>query len=72
MNCVHVHDHLGSIMTPEINILENPDASKYIMAYIVFGQCDCIGFDLTITINPKMTSLLSGAFLTWNVKGLPK
>ncbi|KAG2109488.1 hypothetical protein BD769DRAFT_1674863 [Suillus cothurnatus] len=42
------------------------------MAYIVFGQRDCIGFDLTITINPKMTSLLSGAFWARNVKGLPK
>ncbi|KAG2108786.1 hypothetical protein BD769DRAFT_1365817 [Suillus cothurnatus] len=39
---VHVHDHLGGIMTPEINIHENPDAFKYIMACIVFGQCDCI------------------------------
>jgi len=59
-------------VTPEINIHENPDAFKYIMACIVFGQRDCIGFDLTITINQKMTSLLSGAFWAWNVKGLPK
>jgi hypothetical protein len=56
---VHVHDHSGSIVTPEINIHENPDAFKRIMACIVFGQHDCIGFDLTITINPRMTSLLS-------------
>jgi hypothetical protein len=69
---VHVHDHSGGIVTPEINIHENPDAFKYIMACIVFGQRDCIGFDLTITINPKMTSLLSGAFWARNVKGLPK
>ncbi|KAG2108102.1 hypothetical protein BD769DRAFT_1366025, partial [Suillus cothurnatus] len=39
---VHVHDHSGGIVTPEINIHENPDAFKYIMACIVFGQRDCI------------------------------
>jgi len=70
--CVHVHDHSGSIVTPEINIHENPDAFKYIMVCIVFGQCDCICFDLTIMINLKMMSLLSGAFWAWNVEGLPK
>ncbi|KAG2746668.1 hypothetical protein P692DRAFT_201806973 [Suillus brevipes Sb2] len=70
--CVHVHDHLGGIVTPEIHIHENPDAFKRIMACIVFGQRDCIGFDLTITINPRMTSLLSGAFWARNIKGLPK
>jgi hypothetical protein len=69
---VHVHDHSGGIVTPEINIHENPDAFKRIMACIVFGQRDCIGFDLTITINPRMTSLLSGAFWARNIKGLPK
>ncbi|KAG2739035.1 hypothetical protein P692DRAFT_201730204 [Suillus brevipes Sb2] len=66
---VHVHDHSGGIVTPEINIHENPDAFKYIMACIVFGRRDCIGFDLTITINPKMTSLLSAAFWARNIKG---
>jgi hypothetical protein len=69
---VHVHDHSGSIVTPEINIHENPDTFKYIMACIVFGQRDCIGFNLTIMINPKMMSLLSGAFWARNIKGLPK
>lgn len=69
---VHVHDHSGGIVTPEINIHENPDAFKRIMACIVFGRRDCIGFDLTITINPRMTSLLSGAFWARNIKGLPK
>jgi hypothetical protein len=69
---VHVHDHSGGIVTPEINMHENPDAFKYIMACIVFGRRDCIGFDLTITINPKMTSLLSAAFWARNIKGLPK
>ncbi|KAG2120412.1 uncharacterized protein F5147DRAFT_562976, partial [Suillus discolor] len=46
---VHVHDHSGGIVTPEINIHENPDAFKYVMACIIFGRRDCIGFDLTNT-----------------------
>ncbi|KAG1889729.1 uncharacterized protein F5891DRAFT_965230, partial [Suillus fuscotomentosus] len=35
---VHVHDHSGGIVTPEINIHENPDAFKRVMACIVFGR----------------------------------
>ncbi|KAG2084192.1 uncharacterized protein F5147DRAFT_525720, partial [Suillus discolor] len=68
---VHVHDHSGGIMTPEINIHENPDAFKRVMACIVFGRRDCIGFDLTITINPKMTSF-EGITVNENVYNLLK
>ncbi|KAG1896337.1 uncharacterized protein F5891DRAFT_958738, partial [Suillus fuscotomentosus] len=68
---VHVHDHLGGIVTPEINIHENPDAFKRVMACIVFGRRDCIGFDLTITINPKMTSF-EGIAVNENIYNLLK
>ncbi|KAG1901304.1 uncharacterized protein F5891DRAFT_906816, partial [Suillus fuscotomentosus] len=68
---VHVHDHSGGIVTPEINIHENPDAFKRVMACIVFGRRDCIGFDLTITINPKMTSF-EGIAVNENVYNLLK
>lgn len=59
---VHLYDHLGGIVTPAIQIHDQPDNFKYVMAYIVFGSRHCMGFDLTISINTKTTKLLSGAF----------
>ncbi|KAG2114206.1 uncharacterized protein F5147DRAFT_650015 [Suillus discolor] len=66
--CVHLYDHSGGIVTPVIDIHEQPDAFKYIMASIVFGSRNCIGFDPTISINLKMTQLLSETFWARNIK----
>ncbi|KAG1887558.1 uncharacterized protein F5891DRAFT_966720 [Suillus fuscotomentosus] len=53
---VHFYDHSGGIVTLPVDIHREPDTFQYIMACIVFGRRDCIGFDLTITMNPKMIS----------------
>ncbi|KAG1810511.1 hypothetical protein EV424DRAFT_1328124 [Suillus variegatus] len=55
--CVHLYDHSGGIVTPAIQIHDQPDNFKYVMAYIVFGSRHCMGFDLTISINTKTTKL---------------
>lgn len=69
---VHLYDHSGGIVTPAIQIHDQPDAFKYVMACIVFGSRHCIGFDLTISINTKTTKLLSGAFWARSIKRFPR
>jgi hypothetical protein len=69
--CIHLYDHSGGIMTPAIKIHDQPDAFKYVMACIVFGSRNCIGFDPTISINPKAMKLLSGVFWAQSIKRLP-
>jgi hypothetical protein len=69
---VHLYDHSGGIVTPPVNIHREPDTFQYIMACIVFGRRDCIGFDLTITMNPKMIPPVSGVLWARNIKNIPK
>jgi hypothetical protein len=69
---IHLYDHSDGIVTPAIKIHDQPDAFKYVMACIVFGSHNCIGFDPIISINPKAMKLLSGAFWAWSIKRLPR
>lgn len=69
---VHLYDHSGGIVTPPVDIHREPDTFQYIMACIVFGRRDCIGFDLTITMNPKMIPPVSGVLWARNIKNIPK
>jgi hypothetical protein len=69
---VHLYDHSGGVVTPMIDIHKQPDAFKYVMASIVFGSRNCIGFDPTISINLKMTQLLSETFWARNIKCIPQ
>lgn len=69
---VHFYDHSGGIVTLPVDIHREPDTFQYIMACIVFGRRDCIGFDLTITMNPKMISPVSGLLWARNIKTLSR
>jgi hypothetical protein len=67
---VHVYDHSGGIVTQLVNIHQEPDKFRYIMACIVYGTRDCIGFDSTMSINP--TQSRSAALWDRNVKNLSR
>lgn len=69
---VHLYDHSGGIVTPAIKIHDQPDTFKYVMACIVFGSRDCIGFDLTMSINTRTMKLLSRAFWARSIKHIPR
>ncbi|KAG1856091.1 hypothetical protein F4604DRAFT_1931943 [Suillus subluteus] len=65
---VHVYDHLGGIVTQPVDIHQEPDKFRYIMACIVYGTRDCIGFDSTMSIN--LTRSPSAALWDRNVMNL--
>ncbi|KAG1777600.1 hypothetical protein EV702DRAFT_1197217 [Suillus placidus] len=46
---VLLYDHSGGVVTPSIKIQQNPDAFIQIIAPVVFGSPECIGYDSTVT-----------------------
>ncbi|KAG1797797.1 uncharacterized protein HD556DRAFT_1440758 [Suillus plorans] len=46
---VLLYDHAGGVVTPSIKIQQSPDAFAQIIASVVFGSPECIGYDSTIT-----------------------
>ncbi|KAG1796319.1 uncharacterized protein HD556DRAFT_1441626 [Suillus plorans] len=42
---VLLYDHAGGIVTPHIKIHQNPNAFAQIIAAVVFGSPECIGYD---------------------------
>lgn len=67
---VHIYDHSGGIVTRPVDIHQEPDKFRYIMACIVYGTRDCIGFDSTMFINPTQSP--SSALWDRNVKNLSR
>ncbi|KAG1897425.1 uncharacterized protein F5891DRAFT_1191870 [Suillus fuscotomentosus] len=45
---VLLYDHAGGVVTPHIKIHQNPDAFAQIIAAVVFGSPECIGYDSTV------------------------
>lgn len=45
---VLLYNHAGGIVTPHIKIHQNPDAFAQIIAAVVFGSPECIGYDTTV------------------------
>ncbi|KAG1895809.1 kinase-like domain-containing protein [Suillus fuscotomentosus] len=46
---VLLYDHAGGVVTPHIKIHQNPNAFTEIIAAVVFGSPECIGYDSTVT-----------------------
>ncbi|KAG2352398.1 hypothetical protein BDR07DRAFT_1384318 [Suillus spraguei] len=47
---VHVYDHSGSAVSPPFHIVRQKDKFLKILSSIVFGNGECIGFDMTMDI----------------------
>ncbi|KAG2104646.1 uncharacterized protein F5147DRAFT_775468 [Suillus discolor] len=45
---VHLYDHSGGLVSPVFNIDNNPDMYLQILAGIVFGGPQCLGYDCTV------------------------
>ncbi|KAG2134507.1 hypothetical protein DEU56DRAFT_913695 [Suillus clintonianus] len=46
---VLLYDHAGGVVTPCIQIHQNPDSFTHIIAAVLFGSPECIGYDSTVT-----------------------
>ncbi|KIK20988.1 hypothetical protein PISMIDRAFT_104836, partial [Pisolithus microcarpus 441] len=49
---VHFYDHSSCSISPLFNIDSNPKAFVAILAAVMFGPHQCIGFDPTLTVRP--------------------
>ncbi|KAG2359801.1 hypothetical protein BDR07DRAFT_1378416 [Suillus spraguei] len=48
--CVHVYDHSGSAVSPPFHIAQQKNNFLNILSSIVFGNDECISFDMTMDI----------------------
>jgi hypothetical protein len=67
---VHVYDHSGGIVTRPVDIHQEPDKFRYIMACIMYSTHDCIGFNSTMSIN--LTRSPSAVLWDQNVMNLSR
>ena len=50
--CLHFYDRTGGAISPQFNIHEYPNYLIYIFSALAFGSCNCLGFNLSISISP--------------------